>query len=378
MYAGGTAATDTANAWLGPARLETTIGNGSTVNSALKFFLGYTSASNSDVASISLLGSGSSVVRGGILHGTWTAENSVTSSDRRLKVDILPLYTKLVENRGAAAEAEIAAESGQTSGGQLVPYDAASASDAETDQDEQVLGVIRRLRPVAFRYKKNAESKYSHYGFIAQEIETVLPELVTTVPFTDGGVSSPEFAKSAEKAIRQADLVAVITVGLQSLDHRLLRLDTYLNYVEDKVDYNYVALSTRIKTIESIIKKVVKGKRVVKQPSSVSKLPVVANADSESSGSSHKKSVMDAALERIMGWRTGEQQQPQQLEEFAVDGSMMRTGDVAIANNTTSAVANESAAGPAVSYTDEIGSWSGSASNSTATPSTESGHEVYV
>jgi hypothetical protein len=148
--------------------------------------------------------------------------------------------------------------------------------------------------------------------------------------------------------------------------------------VEDKVDYNYVALSTRIKTIESIIKKVVKGKRVVKQPSSVSKLPVVANADSESSGSSHKKSVMDAALERIMGWRTGEQQQPQQLEEFAVDGSMMRTGDVAIANNTTSAVANESAAGPALSYTDEIGSWSGSASNSTATPSTESGHEVYV
>merc|ERR1712159_840967 len=40
---------------------------------------------------------------GGKLHGTWTSENSVTTSDRRLKRDIVPLHRELLKlSRGSA------------------------------------------------------------------------------------------------------------------------------------------------------------------------------------------------------------------------------------------------------------------------------------
>jgi hypothetical protein len=184
------------------------------------------------------------------LHGTWSSEGTVTTSDRRLKVDILPLYQKLIEQYPGT---ELTARSAGNVGRR-------GSSTGEADVHEKVLTVIRQLRPVAFKYKKNAESKFSHYGFIAQEIETVMPNMVDTI-----GSDSPEFAKSAQKGIRTQDLLAVITLGLQSLDHRLLKIDQYMNFVQDKVDHNYITLSTRLKTIEQIIKKAIKGRKVIRE-----------------------------------------------------------------------------------------------------------------
>jgi hypothetical protein len=194
---------------------------------------------------------------GGALHGTWTTEAAVEVSDRRLKVDILPLYQKLIEQYPRNSKKKLAVMSGDD-----------AATKTEDGIQDQLLQVIRQLRPVAFKYKNNAESKFSHYGFIAQEIESVMPNVVSTIH----GGKGPEFEKSAQKGIRHNDLIAVITLGLQSLDHRLLKLDKYLNFVQDKVDYNYVTLSTRLKTIEAIIKKVVKGKKIIKDRNDMGQL----------------------------------------------------------------------------------------------------------
>ena len=54
---------------------------------------------------------------------------------------------------------------------------------------------------VSFQYKRTSESKYSRYGFIAQEIERVLPNLVQTNDQT------------GTLALLNNDLVAVLTPG---------------------------------------------------------------------------------------------------------------------------------------------------------------------
>jgi len=64
---------------------------------------------------------------------------------------------------------------------------------------------LRELRPVSFNFKHGAESKYLKFGFIAQEVETVFPNLVRTVENTN------------TKAIASQDLIAVLTFALQNL-----------------------------------------------------------------------------------------------------------------------------------------------------------------
>eukprot|EP00913_Durusdinium_trenchii_P014476 g13580.t1 len=91
---------------------------------------------------------------GGHLHGTWTADNAVSTSDRRLKKSIIPLY-EAMKGQGQSEEAE------------------------------GVSWVLRQLRPVSFKFKNGPEAKYSRYGFIAQELQEVLPSVVRSVQ-TDG------------------------------------------------------------------------------------------------------------------------------------------------------------------------------------------------
>merc|ERR1712070_447463 len=71
--------------------------------------------------------------------------------------------------------------------------------------------VLRELRPVSFAFKKGAEAKAdtkeSRWGFVAQELERVLPGLVRS----EG---------EGPKAIIYQDLVAVLTLSAQTLQER--------------------------------------------------------------------------------------------------------------------------------------------------------------
>merc|ERR1712159_642529 len=123
---------------------------------------------------------------------------------------------------------------------------------SKKEQDgEALLTLLRELRPVSFHYKKSAESKYSRFGFIAQEIEKVLPNMVHT-------------DSEGMKSLYQNDLVAVLTLGLQSLDQRLLRIDGKISTLKEKIDVNYLTLSDRLKTIEAVVRKVVEAKKIAK------------------------------------------------------------------------------------------------------------------
>lgn len=184
----------------------------------------------------------------GKLHGTWTAENSVTTSDRRLKVEILPLYRKMVgtylNSEASKTSTAESLGSGVVSSAEVVVAKARKLD--ELPKHDQVLHVIRELRPVAYKMKAHTESKYSQFGFIAQEIEHILPQVVHTDD------------RDGMKSLRYLDLIAVITLGLQSLDERVLKMDGYLRYIEEKQDINYVQLSDRLELVSKVIKRLLK------------------------------------------------------------------------------------------------------------------------
>jgi hypothetical protein len=137
---------------------------------------------------------------GGTLHGAWSSDATVTTSDRRLKRNIEPLYRTLAEQArrrlGEATEGEVSPDA------TVAP----TVAPALGRQKEAPVGwLLRELRPVSFQLKRGPEAKYLKFGFIAQELETVFPNLVRTS------------AKDDTKAVASQDLIAVLTLAMQQL-----------------------------------------------------------------------------------------------------------------------------------------------------------------
>lgn len=133
----------------------------------------------------------------GTLHGTWTYETSLTS-DRRLKTEIKPLVQDLLKS---SAQIRGIADSDQIDSAR--PSQSALLGLGASGTHSQILDIVRELRPVSFRYKHNLESKYSRFGFIAQELESLLPSITHTKD------------ESGFKLVRFHDLLAVLTLGIQ-------------------------------------------------------------------------------------------------------------------------------------------------------------------
>jgi hypothetical protein len=119
---------------------------------------------------------------GGKLHGAWSADVAISTSDRRLKKDIEPL------------EAALAKQAPQLD-----------------DEQSSVSWVLRELRPVAYRFSRGAESKYMRLGFVAQELEAVLPTLIR--PLSDD--------KDAHKGVVMTDLIAVLVAHARTSQDKL-------------------------------------------------------------------------------------------------------------------------------------------------------------
>merc|ERR1719487_3202172 len=129
---------------------------------------------------------------GGTLHGVWSADVSLTLSDRRVKTDVEPIATTL-QRAFNRAEPEAAAD------------DLTEAKSASW--------VLRELRPVSFRLKTGPEAKYVKFGFIAQELERLFPDMVRTDP-----------QPGVQQVIYQ-DLLAVLTMFAQAQEARQKTLE---------------------------------------------------------------------------------------------------------------------------------------------------------
>lgn len=152
---------------------------------------------------------------GGTLHGAWSSEATVVTSDRRLKRNIQPLFRTLAAQatRSDAAAAE----------------DDGTASSPLAGRQASVVGrILRELRPVSFHMRRGSESKYLKFGFIAQDLETVFPNLVRNI----GNKDQVEDAK----AIASQDLIAVLTLALQTLQKEVDHLRPELAKANARLD----------------------------------------------------------------------------------------------------------------------------------------------
>jgi hypothetical protein len=154
---------------------------------------------------------GNSANKPSFLHGpSWTSTSNFTySSDRNLKKDIVPLWKELMDM----------VDGRKGFGNNLTPSPSSKGIHLE-GSDVHALSVISRLNPVSFKFKNRVESKFNSYGFIAQEVEELLPNLVF-----DG--------ETGYKALRMKDFISVLTLGLQAADRivdtfeqEILRVET--------------------------------------------------------------------------------------------------------------------------------------------------------
>jgi hypothetical protein len=152
---------------------------------------------------------------GGKLHGSWIADATVSTSDRRLKSDITPLADAL----SAGAPAEV--------------------------QNDATTWALRELRPVSYRYKSGPESKYTRYGFIADEIARVLPNVIR--PLT----SDPE----GPLGIVLPDLIALLVEQSQSHQATLERLSSRVEAIE-------ATLASRLAALEEAVAEIRRGAKI--------------------------------------------------------------------------------------------------------------------
>lgn len=148
---------------------------------------------------------------GGFLHGTWLAPSSLAPSDRRLKKDIRPLGRTIKDLLGNQFHEDQADSSGQT-----------PASDAGG-----AMWLLRQLRPVSYSFKKGAESKHMRFGFLADELETVVPNVVRNLNFGD----YPDM-----KTVMYQDLIALLTAAAQGqqdvLEKQKQLMDTLVGKIQ--------------------------------------------------------------------------------------------------------------------------------------------------
>jgi len=116
---------------------------------------------------------------GGVLHGVWSSDLISMSSDRRLKQNIESLDRNL------------------------------QSMQKPDQQDGQDTWFLRQLRPVAYQFKDGPDAKSMRYGFVAQELEQIFPNLVRD--------------QNDYKYVVYQDVIALLTVTAQSFEDRLLK-----------------------------------------------------------------------------------------------------------------------------------------------------------
>lgn len=139
---------------------------------------------------------------GGTLHGVWTADVSISTSDRRLKTNIKPLYQTLQESS----------------------YALSSGWSSDRGEDTDIGWVLREIRPVSYTFKKGADSKQVRFGFIAQEVEKVLPSVAPTI---DDAAQT--------KGVDYMDLIAVLMNALKEIQQGIKTVIPRMLSVEERV-----------------------------------------------------------------------------------------------------------------------------------------------
>eukprot|EP00928_Gymnodinium_smaydae_P084009 TRINITY_DN6723_c4_g1_i3.p1 TRINITY_DN6723_c4_g1~~TRINITY_DN6723_c4_g1_i3.p1 ORF type:complete len:352 (+),score=51.27 TRINITY_DN6723_c4_g1_i3:43-1098(+) len=136
---------------------------------------------------------------GGSLHGTWTTESILSSSDERLKRDVRPLHRTLLDRlRTSPASGDFGAAGG-------APPEAGVAS-----------WVLRALKPQRWAEEPSTPGSQTRFrfGFDASETEKVAPGVVWET-------SNKLEQDSSQKLINYQDLIALVVLAAQERQRQL-------------------------------------------------------------------------------------------------------------------------------------------------------------
>lgn len=162
---------------------------------------------------------------GGTLHGTWFADTVISVSDRRLKDNIRPLRKTLWKNfeaLGSPAEQQLRAKAKiETKAGEI----------PEDEQSSPFSWVLRQLRPVSYNFKTGSDAKNMRFGFIADEMEQVLPQVVRELPNRKA-----EPGEEKKKGIIYPDLIAVLTGMMREFGDQLKAVQARVKLSEMELD----------------------------------------------------------------------------------------------------------------------------------------------
>lgn len=100
------------------------------------------------------------------------------------------------------------------------------------------LADVGNLRPVRFRWKNESDTEAPHAGFVAQEVQTVLPDLVSTGP--DGKL-----------AVNYLGLVPYVISSVQGQQRQIADLSSYLSNLNLKTDRNVTTLGGLQMSVDS-------------------------------------------------------------------------------------------------------------------------------
>mmetsp|Transcript_9998 Transcript_9998/g.21362 ORF Transcript_9998/g.21362 Transcript_9998/m.21362 type:complete len:466 (-) Transcript_9998:145-1542(-) len=148
---------------------------------------------------------------GGSLHGVWLADGAISTSDRRLKSEVTELVRTLSRGERKAP-----------------------------DEKRSAGWVLRELRPVSFTFKEE-RSQGLRFGFIADEIACILPELVRDLGNLRQGDGPEKF-----KGVVYQDLIALLAAAQQQLQLELELLQRSFEQYKDDSERRIQALEARV------------------------------------------------------------------------------------------------------------------------------------
>lgn len=168
---------------------------------------------------------------GGKLHGTWSVDTVISTSDRNLKKNIQPLVSTLRATHPDFGSKKIAEPVASKEQRKL-------EEPAESpDRKESVTGwVLRQLRPVSYYFKKN-DAKQMRFGFIADEVEKVLPQVIRELPKEESKNATREEEKQGPfKGIAYNDLIAVLTDAVKDVSSQMKDMRDRMLRAEEELD----------------------------------------------------------------------------------------------------------------------------------------------
>merc|ERR1719324_1447481 len=104
---------------------------------------------------------------------------------------------------------------------------APSAQGPKSGTGDGALWLLRQLRPVSYSFRRGMDSKFMRFGFIADELESVVPEVVRRPG--DREVTD-------QKAVVYQDLIALLAAASQSQQKLIEQQQSRVDQLETKVD----------------------------------------------------------------------------------------------------------------------------------------------